>query len=40
KLGGPASLDVERVKAVREAVGDSVRIRVDVNQAWSLREAS
>jgi len=39
KLGGPASLDVERVKAVREAVSDSVRIRVDVNQAWSLREA-
>lgn len=39
KLGGPARLDLERVKAVREAVGDSVRIRVDVNQAWSLREA-
>ena len=39
KLGGPARLDVERVRAVREAIGDSVRVRVDVNQAWSLREA-
>ncbi len=39
KLGGPLSKDLERVKAVRDAVGTSVRLRVDANQAWSLKEA-
>ena len=31
--------DVEQVRAVREALGDSVRIRVDVNAAWDLEVA-
>jgi L-alanine-DL-glutamate epimerase-like enolase superfamily enzyme len=31
--------DVEQVRAVREALGDSVRIRVDVNGAWDLETA-
>jgi len=31
--------DVEQVQAVREALGDSVRIRVDVNAAWDLEIA-
>jgi muconate cycloisomerase len=31
--------DVEQVRAVREAVGDSARIRVDVNAAWDLETA-
>ena len=31
--------DVEQVRAVREALGDSVRIRVDVNAAWDLETA-
>ena len=39
KLGGPLSKDLKRVKAVRDAVGPSVRLRVDANQAWSLKEA-
>ena len=39
KLGGPPSKDLERVRAVRDAVGPSVRLRVDANQAWSLKEA-
>ncbi len=39
KLGGPPERDVERVRAVREAVGESVALRVDANQAWSLKEA-
>jgi o-succinylbenzoate synthase len=40
KLGGvPLPEEVERVRAVREALGASVRIRVDANQAWSEREA-
>jgi len=31
--------DVEQVRAVREAVGDEARIRVDVNEAWDLETA-
>lgn len=31
--------DVQQVRAVREALGDSVRIRVDVNAAWDLGTA-
>jgi L-Ala-D/L-Glu epimerase / N-acetyl-D-glutamate racemase len=39
KVGTDAATDVERVRAVREAVGDKVRIRLDANQGWSAREA-
>jgi L-alanine-DL-glutamate epimerase-like enolase superfamily enzyme len=35
KVGFGADVDVARVKAIREAVGDGPRIRVDANQAWS-----
>src|SRR3954454_1052542 len=35
KVGFDDDLDVARVRAVREAVGDAPRIRVDANQAWS-----
>lgn len=31
--------DVERVRAVRNAVGDGVQLRVDVNGAWSAEQA-
>jgi len=34
KLSADPNKDVLRVKAVREAVGDDVLIRVDVNQGW------
>jgi L-alanine-DL-glutamate epimerase-like enolase superfamily enzyme len=33
------SRDVEQVRAVREAVGEEARIRVDVNAAWDLETA-
>lgn len=33
------SWDVEQVRAVREALGPSVRIRVDANEAWDLETA-
>ena len=39
KLGGPPSLDYERVRAVREAVGEGVEIIVDVNQGWGYHDA-
>jgi len=40
KLGGaPLAEEIDRVRAVREAVGTAVNIRIDANQAWSEREA-
>lgn len=39
KLGLDPEKDVERVRAVRDAVGEGVRIRVDANQGWSVEEA-
>lgn len=39
KAGINPALDVERLRAVREAVGGGVRIRIDANQAWKSREA-
>lgn len=35
KVGFDPDLDVARVRAIREAVGASPRIRIDANQAWS-----
>jgi L-alanine-DL-glutamate epimerase-like enolase superfamily enzyme len=39
KVGEDVSSDVERVRCVREAVGDSVDIRVDANDHYSPEEA-
>jgi L-alanine-DL-glutamate epimerase-like enolase superfamily enzyme len=39
KVGTDAATDVERVRAVRSAVGPSVRIRLDANQGWTARDA-
>ena len=39
KLGETPELDIARVKAVREAVGPRVGIRVDANQRWSVPDA-
>lgn len=40
KVGtGTAEQDVARVKAIREAVGPDVTIRLDANQGWTPREA-
>jgi L-alanine-DL-glutamate epimerase-like enolase superfamily enzyme len=35
----PFSLDVARVRAAREAVGDAVSLAVDANQAWTVKQA-
>jgi L-alanine-DL-glutamate epimerase-like enolase superfamily enzyme len=35
KVGFDDDLDVARVRAVRQAVGEGPRIRVDANQAWA-----
>ena len=39
KVGTSFAEDIARVKAIREAVGDDVKIRVDANQAWTAKEA-
>jgi o-succinylbenzoate synthase len=39
KVGTDAATDVARVRAVREAVGAGVRVRLDANQGWTPREA-
>jgi len=39
KVGTDPAADVERVRAVRAAVGPDVAIRLDANQGWSTRDA-
>lgn len=39
KVGTSEAEDIERVRAIRRAVGDDVKIRIDANQAWSAKEA-
>jgi L-alanine-DL-glutamate epimerase-like enolase superfamily enzyme len=39
KLGKNGKKDVERMKAIREAVGKEIPLRIDANQGWELEEA-
>ncbi len=39
KVGARTGNDVSQLTAVRDAVGPSIRIRVDANQGWRVREA-
>jgi len=39
KLGKDAAGDVERVKQIRKAVGEQLKIRIDANQGWSFDDA-
>lgn len=39
KVGKGGAKDVERIRAIREAVGKDAIIRVDANQGWSREEA-
>jgi L-alanine-DL-glutamate epimerase-like enolase superfamily enzyme len=39
KLGKSATDDVERVKQIRAAVGNDMKIRIDANQGWSFDAA-
>jgi len=39
KVGADPATDVRRVRAVREAVGDAVAVRIDANQGWTRAQA-
>lgn len=39
KVGKDPSIDIERMKAIRNAVGYDVRLRIDANQGWKPKEA-
>lgn len=39
KVGKEGIKDIERISAIREAVGKDVKIRVDANQGWTAKEA-
>ncbi|HET9430339.1 MAG TPA: dipeptide epimerase, partial [Chitinophagaceae bacterium] len=39
KLGNGGKKDVERMMAIRTAVGDAIPLRIDANQGWMLEEA-
>jgi L-Ala-D/L-Glu epimerase len=39
KLGNNGELDVARIKAIRESVGNTIPLRIDANQGWSVEEA-
>ncbi|GHE68947.1 mandelate racemase/muconate lactonizing enzyme family protein [Roseivirga thermotolerans] len=39
KLGDDASKDIKRIKSIRQAVGNSIDLRVDANQGWTQKEA-
>ena len=39
KLGATGKKDVERIKKIRDAVGDDIPLRIDANQGWNVKEA-
>lgn len=39
KVGNDAKVDLDRIKAVRKAVGKDINIRLDANQGWKPKEA-
>ena len=39
KVGGDPSEDIQRVRAIRSAIGDRVPLRIDANQGWTPEQA-
>ena len=39
KLGGGAQADIDRIRAIREAIGNEVPLRIDANQGWTPEQA-
>jgi L-Ala-D/L-Glu epimerase len=40
KLGKDVETDVERIKMIRQSIGDEIKIRIDANQGWSVEDAT
>lgn len=40
KLGTTEKEDIQRVKKVREAIGEDLPIRIDANQGWDYKTAA
>lgn len=40
KLGKEPQQDIARIRAIREAVGDEITIRIDANQGWTYDQAA
>lgn len=39
KVGKDSKIDVERIQAIRKAVGNDIDLRIDANQGWNPKEA-
>lgn len=39
KVGVDAAVDLKRIRAIRDAAGNEVKIRIDANQGWKANEA-
>ena len=39
KLGKDVATDVERIKQIRERIGNKIKIRIDANQGWTFEDA-
>lgn len=39
KVGKDSEYDIKRISAIREAVGPSIKLRVDANQGWTAKQA-
>ncbi|MDZ4752754.1 MAG: dipeptide epimerase [Flavobacteriales bacterium] len=39
KVGRDGKTDIERIRAIRKAVGNDIPLRIDANQGWSAEEA-
>ncbi len=39
KLGKKGKKDIERIRAIRAAVGNEIPLRIDANQGWKVKEA-
>lgn len=39
KVGGNPDSDIARLRTIREAVGEDIRIRIDANQGWTPKQA-
>lgn len=39
KVGSDSRLDIKRLKAIRDAIGSDIKLRIDANQGWKPKEA-